>query len=183
MHRDELWQEYGFNGEPLENGGYPARLDNPAIGSGKILGVSKIWVFRRTDDEPELLWQKRSPKIENGGLWDVSAGGHINYGETPLMAAARECDEEIGLKIVPEKLFFGFVTHKTTRIFWQYFYDCTGQNPEFHFNDSEVTEIQWVPLSKTDEFRRHLAKGGLAEDDTYFDLVKSWLDKFPELKK
>lgn len=176
MHQDELWQEYNAAGEPLKNGGYPAALDNPQPGSGKILGIAKTWLFRRTENGPELLWQKRSPYIENGGLWDISGGGHINYGETPLQAAARETAEEIGAEIIPEKLLFGFVTNKINRFFWQYFYDYTDCPENFHFDDAEVTEIQWVPVSKTDEFRHQFAKPGFATDDTYFALLKKWLD-------
>ena len=181
MHTDELWQEYNASGEPLKNGGYPAVLDNPSKASGRIVGVSKIWLFRRTENGPELLWQKRSSNIENGGAWDISAGGHINYQETPLAAAIRETAEEIGVKVTKDQLLFGFVTNKFGRIFWQYFCDATGINSDFHFDDAEVSEIQWVPVSQTDIFRHKFAKSGLATDDTYFDLLNHWLTSYLEL--
>lgn len=181
MHADELWQEFDASGEPLMSGGYPAELDNPKKGSGRIVGVSKVWFFRRTVAGVELLWQKRSDKVENGGAWDISAGGHINYQETPLAAAVRESKEEIGAEITEKDLLFGFVTNKFGRIFWQYFCDITDKSQNFHFNDAEVSEVKFVALQQTNNFRKNFAKSGLSTDDTYFDLLENWLDNYLEL--
>lgn len=45
-----------------------------------------------------LLLQKRSPKVGvYQNCWDMSAGGHVDEGETYLVAAQRELQEELGL--------------------------------------------------------------------------------------
>lgn len=42
------------------------------------------------------LWTQRAASKDHGGEWCVSAGGHIEEGETPEQAAVRESDEELG---------------------------------------------------------------------------------------
>lgn len=48
----------------------------------------------------EVFIQKRSlNKDTNPGLWDTSAAGHVDAGETPLAAAVRELAEELGIEV------------------------------------------------------------------------------------
>ena len=55
-----------------------------------------ILVFNR---EGELLLQKRSAwKDREPGKWDSSAAGHLEPGETYAAAAARETEEELGIR-------------------------------------------------------------------------------------
>ncbi|MEM7564203.1 MAG: NUDIX domain-containing protein [Pseudomonadota bacterium] len=50
----------------------------------------------------EVFLQKRSmSKDENPGLWDSSAAGHVDSGESYLACAVREIEEELG--IVPSE--------------------------------------------------------------------------------
>lgn len=61
-----------------------------------------VWILT-TDGR--LLLQKRSAQKENhGGLWDVSAAGHVSAGETALETAIRETEEEIGLRLESSEL-------------------------------------------------------------------------------
>jgi 8-oxo-dGTP pyrophosphatase MutT (NUDIX family) len=46
-------------------------------------------------DSGETLLLKRSPTSDMAGTW-AFPGGHVEDGETPLEAAERECEEEIG---------------------------------------------------------------------------------------
>lgn len=60
------------------------------------------------DPAGRLLLQKRSPgKDVNPGLWDTSAAGHVDYGESYRDCAVRELAEELGIAptSVPESLF------------------------------------------------------------------------------
>ncbi|MEI6278957.1 MAG: 16S rRNA (adenine(1518)-N(6)/adenine(1519)-N(6))-dimethyltransferase RsmA [Verrucomicrobiae bacterium] len=50
----------------------------------------------------EILLQKRSIwKDRNPGLWDASAAGHVDSGESYLAAASRELREELGVESPP----------------------------------------------------------------------------------
>ncbi len=53
----------------------------------------------------QVFLQKRSMlKDEAPGLWDSSAAGHVDAGETYLECAVRELNEELGLVVQPDEL-------------------------------------------------------------------------------
>lgn len=61
-----------------------------------------LLIFNRVH---ELFLQKRSIwKDKNPGLWDSSAAGHVDAGETYAEAAAREIQEELGVSCGLEKI-------------------------------------------------------------------------------
>ncbi len=62
-----------------------------------------IWIVDQEKDE--VLIQKRSDEKESyPGYYDVAAAGHVRAGETPVEAAIRETEEEIGLTLKEEQL-------------------------------------------------------------------------------
>ncbi len=114
-----------------------------------------IWFV---NSKGEVLLQKRSLKKDtSGGLWDISAAGHVSAGQTSIEGAIRETREELGVDILPEDLQF-ICTAKTE--------GKPRQNPQFHnreFQDSylvrrdldiskltlqasEVDEVKWVDI-------------------------------------
>ena len=65
-------------------------------------GTVHIWI---PGPRQTLVWQKRSlSKDTNPGLWDISAAGHVEAGQTSIDAAVREVYEETNLRIVPTDL-------------------------------------------------------------------------------
>lgn len=63
-----------------------------------------VWFYTPSG---KVLLQKRADSKETfPGLWDVSVAGHIQEGETPLQAAIREIEEEIGLRATAGDLCF-----------------------------------------------------------------------------
>ena len=177
MHNDEVWQIYSRNGERIMNGGYPASLGNPSKESGLVYGAVAIWLYRKTNDGIELLWQHRSMKVDrNPGKWDISAAGHINYGESIIDAAVRETYEEIGASITADDLIFSHARFNNhNNFYWSYFVDWTGKPDSFHFNDEEVSEVKWVSVKNLDEFVNKNAKMPLSKDYIHFEAVKDWL--------
>ena len=178
MHKDEKWQVYAPNGEPISGEGWDAALGNPEVtGSDKIVGVAVVFLYRKIDDgEIELLWQKRSEYVDRyPGDYDISAGGHINLGESIVEGAVRECREEIGAEITAEDLYF--VTMRPfnkNRFAWVFLVDWTGREDSFHFDDNEVSEVKWVPLREVDEFKKKYAKKPLKKDTLTLDTVREW---------
>ena len=179
MHKDELWQVYAPNGEPIVGEGWESALDNPEkTGADAIVGVAVVFLYRYNDDgQLELLWQRRAPGIDRyPGYYDISAGGHINLGETVIEGAIRETREEIGALIVAEDLQFAFTKpFNRNRFAWIFMVDWTGRLEEFHFDDKEVSEVKWVLYSETEKFRKKYAKPPLQRDDITFLNLDDWL--------
>ena len=176
MHQDELWQEYNQLGEPLSNGGRPIVKGNPKDGEDSIVGIVIVIVIRKTEHGLELLWQERGPDVDNAGKWDLSAGGHINYGETILQAARREAHEEIGLEAADDRLYYAYsIAQNTHRYCWTYIYDHSDLEDNFSFNDREVASVKWVPYVDTPDFLKNYCKEHVAKDTLYFDALEGWL--------
>ncbi|MFA6602565.1 MAG: NUDIX domain-containing protein [Candidatus Shapirobacteria bacterium] len=52
------------------------------------------------DSKGNLYLSQRSfSKDTAAGKWTVSAGGHVKYGDEPLVTAQRELEEELGVKV------------------------------------------------------------------------------------
>ncbi len=65
-----------------------------------------VWVM---NSQGNLLLQKRAMTKETfPGCWDISCAGHIDAGETPLHAAIRELEEELGFIVDEKELAFLF---------------------------------------------------------------------------
>ncbi|KAG4123817.1 hypothetical protein ERO13_D10G000700v2 [Gossypium hirsutum] len=150
--------------------------------TGKKTGVSKprgdvhrdgdyhkavhVWIF--AESTQELLLQKREDcKDSWPGLWDISSAGHISAGDSSLITAQRELQEELGV-ILPKdafELIFVFleecVTNNGKFINNEYsdVYLVTTLEPipreAFTLQDTEVSDVKYISFG---EYRSHLAE-------------------------
>ena len=175
-HLGEIWQEYDFNGERL-GGIDPNSYNYDTI---RLMGGAAVMLYRVVDGELEYLFQHRSKLLKgNPDKWDVSAGGHINLGESVLDAAVRETHEEIGVNIECEKLEFAETYIRLKDIIYLYFYDWGEREDSFSFDDAEVEEVKWVKYSELDKFLPNL-KRILAEDKKFLLCLAEWSEKILE---
>jgi isopentenyldiphosphate isomerase len=92
-----------------------------------------------------LLLQKRSPlKDTSPGLWDVSVGGHVTFGQSYEEAVVRETEEELGIRVKAEDLEYLYLTRfrsplesENTRS-----YLCLHAGP-FRPDPDEITEARF----------------------------------------
>lgn len=99
----ELWQLYDEDGNALPSKGGT----KDQIYAGALHGAAHVWIWRLKDAKTEVLLQKRAAdKRTWPNCWDISAAGHIDLGEEPIVAAVRETEEEIGLSVKPDDLAF-----------------------------------------------------------------------------
>ena len=90
MSADEVWQAYNLQGEQT------GPLTKFEAQHGALHGAAHIWIWRERAGNIEILLQRRSlQKSTWGGMLDISAAGHINHQETPLLAVVRETSENL----------------------------------------------------------------------------------------
>lgn len=73
---------------------------NPAE---RLLVKVAVFVIMRNDNG-DILLQQRAGTGYMDGSWDLSASGHVEYGESLAEAAVRELYEELGVTAKPEDM-------------------------------------------------------------------------------
>lgn len=108
----------------------------------------------------ELFLQKRSANKDiNPGLWDTSAAGHVDLGESYDEAAQRELSEELGLDdSLPLQTIFKLPSSPETG--WEFIqvYTVNHEGP-FQLNADEITEGQWIPTTELDDWIQQGGRG------------------------
>lgn len=105
--------------------------------------------------EGTLLLQKRSPgKDTSPGLWDISVGGHVTFGQSYEEAVVRETREELGLAVTRDDLEYLYLTRfrsdresENTRS-----YLCRYAGP-FTPDPDEITEVRFWTRAEIDAAR------------------------------
>ncbi len=185
IEHKEPWQNYYMNGEPVaepqEYGGI--------IPTGQQTGVASIFIWRRNDGKLQILLQTRSPQKR---VWpsylDVSAAGHIDFGEQPMTAALRETEEEIGLKLnANDFIFIGTLPVVSTypdphepELHFIYAFEAKT-DLQLNFTDEEVVAADWYDVDEVLKFV-HAGENSthkIAKHDTpLFDFVVPAIAKF-----
>ncbi|KAI3909563.1 hypothetical protein MKW98_013980 [Papaver atlanticum] len=98
-----------------------------------------VWIYAETTGE--LLVQRRADNKDSyPGLWDISSAGHISAGDSSLISARRELQEELGVTLPNDafELIFVFLHEAVTN---------NGNFINNEFNDVYlVTTIDPIPL-------------------------------------
>ncbi len=150
MHDDELWQKYNQNGMAMGRQGYaPSEFRNHL---DDVMGNAHIWFWKKDSEtnQVDVLLQKRAlTKVSKPGMYHISAGGHINVGETATQAAQRETLEEMGISIHSDDLYYvgsmRLVRINPNSIVNVYLYELTGEET-FSYTDGEVDSVEWRSL-------------------------------------
>jgi isopentenyldiphosphate isomerase len=102
------------------------------------------------NDQGLLFLQKRSMKKDlNKGLWDSSAAGHVDAGESYDSCAVRELSEELGVQAEPDFLFKLPATAELGMEFIQV-YSCLHNGP-FELASEEIDEGAWQEVAEVSE--------------------------------
>lgn len=108
------------------------------------------------NEDGDLLFQKRADSLNDfPGLWDNSAAGHVDSGETYETAAVREAKEEIGLDIttgeLKEAAHYLSKVKLNGREFNRYnkvFIVRVPSDTDFLPDSSEVSKLEWFSVAK-----------------------------------
>lgn len=113
---------------------------NPHI----IHPVVHCWIFNKSG---KVLWQQRSiQKKICPGMWDMSCGGHIAYGETPEQTLKRELAEELGLENVSPTLVDTYILSlpEQTELVYLYYLVIDSEDTNFVLQKEEVEQVKWI---------------------------------------
>ncbi|XP_026454740.1 nudix hydrolase 3-like [Papaver somniferum] len=148
-----------------------------------------VWIYAETTGE--LLVQRRADNKDSyPGLWDISSAGHISAGDSSLVSARRELQEELGVTLPNDafELIFVFLHEAVTN---------NGNFINNEFNDvylvttvdpipleaftPQETEVSAVKYIKWEEYKSLLAK----EDPDYcpYDVTGGYGQLFDILSK
>ena len=110
---------------------------------GCIRRIARVLVF---SESGELLLQQRSQQVMDPGLWDVSAAGHVDAGESYKTTAARELAEELGLKDIELEELATSVRSLDCMV--GMYRVVVGNDMVFDFDPAEVAQVTWWSRSQ-----------------------------------
>lgn len=128
-----------------------------------------------------LLQQRASEKATNPDKWDITAAGHVDAGESALLAITRETSEEVGITAEPEDFqYLMQYRHSSKREVngeqWiiKHICDCyLLRRPSL--DPAKLTlqaeEVQTIKLCTLDEFRQLIASGTMVNRQTFYDEI------------
>ncbi len=98
------------------------------------------------DAEGRLLLQHRAPEVKLWpDLWDFSAGGAADAGETGFEAARRELAEEMGIVMPPEPVRPRFTLHFAKGFDDFFFFELpAGAQAQPNLQAEEVSDARWA---------------------------------------
>jgi isopentenyldiphosphate isomerase len=107
-----------------------------------------------------LLQKRCTQKQLYPNTWDIAVGGHISAGESDLISAERELEEELGLNLSDYEIKFiekvqeklnnnGIISNEYVSIFVVYA-DIAVNN--IVLQEEEVSEIKWCSKEELNDF-------------------------------
>jgi 8-oxo-dGTP diphosphatase len=103
--------------------------------------------------DQSILLQHRAPWVHNGDTWGIPGGARDSH-ESPLEAALREANEEIGIDIKLLSTVSEFVDDHIT---WSYHTIIAKASPELiaHEMNDESLEVKWIPIAEIENQKLH----------------------------
>ncbi|MBE0470448.1 MAG: NUDIX domain-containing protein [Methyloprofundus sp.] len=117
------------------------------------------------NDANQIFLQKRSmTKDVNAGLWDTSAAGHVDAGESYAACAHRETIEELGVCVDATLTFlFKLPAIPETGMEFVQVYRCQHNGP-FTLEANEIDDGQWFDLK---DIAQRVASNSPSITDTF----------------
>lgn len=118
-------------------------------------GSAFVWIYNAGG---EVLLQLRAPgKKIFANVWDVSVAGHMSAGDSPMVCAIREINEEIGVSIQPDQLTpigeYKDIVHYPNgkphkEHCWVFLLKLSKEAKDLTPQVTEVSELKWHPVSE-----------------------------------
>lgn len=167
-------------------------LDENGVKTGEILTRKdvhklglwhKIIVIAIIDKDNQILMQQRSfTKDTNPGQWDISAAGHVSAGQTPLEAAVREINEEVGIRVEDKDLNYILTYKKESYVREDYkdkqIFDCYIAKVKEIDMDKIIlqeSEVADAKLVTKEEFKNMVESGNMVKRPEFYKALLDYL--------
>jgi 8-oxo-dGTP diphosphatase len=109
-----------------------------------LFGAAGLILIR----DQSILMQHRAPWVHNGDTWGIPGGARDSH-ETPLEAALREANEEIGIDTKLLTVIEEFVDDHGP---WRYHTILAKADPKLtaHEMNDESLEVKWIPIAEVE---------------------------------
>lgn len=144
--------------EVLDEHGLPTGqiLDRETVHKDQLWhAVVNVWII---NSKNELLMQLRAPGADLfPNVWDVSIGTHLQPQESPVVAALRCLQTELGVSATTEKLEHLFNVQSANPMANNTFHKVLGHVfllqqdlnlVDVHVDPAKISRLEWVPLTK-----------------------------------
>ena len=142
-----------YSSQCQKTGGTVSRSDCKGLPKNEYLMVVHLCVF---NSRGEMLIQKRQlHKDRYPGMWDLSAGGFVQSGETVNDAVLREAREEIGMDFDAEAIRY-IMTVPFSYVL-DGFFSVRGdfKLEDFTPQQTEVLELKWASADEVLQMRKN----------------------------
>lgn len=141
-------------------------------------GVVRVFLINK---EGYVFIQKRRENMEIApGLWDQSAGGHIDEKEKPKDSAFRELKEELGIKLSNLQFItsYPFEEKQGEKIFSSFDFVYIGESDQnVHIQKEELSDGKWFNIeelkSELNQFPEKFAPAFRKSFPIFLDKIKS----------
>lgn len=145
-----------------KGGNFPVKRNGKIFYVSRSVAVSLYCYCQNSNGEWCVLANQRGPGAPtNRGEWNTPCG-YLDYGETAEQAAARECYEETGVIIPPNKIKQQGVNSRNLsgaqNVSIRFAAVLDGVTDDYPLSaencePGEVTDIQWIPLSQVGKYQ------------------------------
>ena len=142
MNNREVWDAYDAEGNKLGFDLY--RDEAEQIPKGIYHAVAEIITVTR---QKEVLITQRDPMKHFGLKWEFS-GGSVLKGETPLLGAVRELEEETGIRTEPEKMTLLVRLARGNSLYHIYANTVHDNSVPVVLQEGETVDYRFVPSDK-----------------------------------
>lgn len=110
-----------------------------------------IFVVVKNTDDKVLVQKRSSTKDLYPNCWDLSVGGHVNFGKSYEETAVRELYEELGIQTTEKELkYLGEVLVKlpNSNEFFQVFEHVLNPTVNIKIAIEEIKNTKWLSISE-----------------------------------
>lgn len=124
----------------------------------QVVPAAYVLLRRCVEEVEEVLLQLRQNTGYRDGFWAAAAAGHVEAGESVVLAACREAVEELGIDVSPDDLSPLTAMHRTQgngapideRV--DFFFECRRWRGEpRRVEPHKAAALRWFPLDALPE--------------------------------